>query len=100
VCSSSTQGAWYFSTATSLDRENWTAPLLIANSQLPVTQGCAMDGTGTAFDGWYPSFMSPGSPVGHTATTGFVFYMNGCDRGSRTFLARTFTITAPPRPAP
>jgi hypothetical protein len=100
VCSSSTQGAWYFSTATSLDRENWTAPLLIANSQLPVTQGCATDGTGTAFDGWYPSFMSPGSPAGHTATTGFVFYMNGCDRGSRTFLARTFTITAPPRPAP
>ena len=100
VCSSPTQGAWYYSTATSLDRENWTAPRLIANSQLPVTQGCATDGTGSAFDGWYPSFMSPESPAGHTATSGSVFYMFGCDRGSRTFLARTFTITAPARPAP
>ncbi len=100
VCSNSTQGAWYYSTATSLDRQNWTAPQPIANSQLPVTQGCATDGTGTAFDGWYPSFMSPGSPAGHTAKAGSVFYMSGCDRGGRTFLARTFTITAPPRPGP
>ncbi len=100
VCSSSTQGAWYFSTATSLDRQNWTAPQMIDNSQLPVIQGCATDGTGSEFDGWYPSFMSPGSPAGHTSTAGSVFFMGGCDRGSRVFRARTFTIIAPSRPAP
>jgi hypothetical protein len=100
VCSGTTQGAWYYATATSLERQNWTAPQMIENSQLPVTSGCATDGTGTAFDGWYPSFMSPGSPAGHVATAGSVFYMHGCDRGSRTFLARTFTITAPPRSGP
>ncbi len=100
VCSSASQGAWYYSTATRLDRQNWTAPRMIENSQFPVVQGCATDGTGSAFDGWYPSFMSPGSAAGHTAMSGSVFFMNGCDRGSRTFLARTFTITGPPRPAP
>ena len=98
VCSSASQGAWYVSTATSLDRQNWTAPQMIENSGLPLIQGCATDGTGSAFDGWYPSFVSPGSPAGHTSTSGSVFFMNGCDRGSRTFLARTFTIDGPQRP--
>ncbi len=98
VCSSSTQGAWFYSTATSLDRQNWTAPQMIGSSQLPVTSGCATDGTGNGFDGWYPSFMSPGSQAGHITMTGSVFYMDGCDRGSRTFRARTFTLTAPPPP--
>ena len=90
------QAAWYFSTATSLDSQNWTAPQIIENSQFPVTQGCGIDGSGRAFDGWYPSFMSPGSAAGNTSSLGYVFFMNGCDIGARTFMARTFTITAPP----
>ena len=100
VCSGTDTGAWYYSTATSLDRQNWSAPQMIDDSEYPIVSGCASDGTGTQFDGWYPSFVSPGVAAGHTALTGTVLYMNGCDRGSRTFLARTFTITAPPRPAP
>jgi hypothetical protein len=99
VCSGTAQGAWYYSTATSLDRQNWSAPQLIGGSQLPVVPGCASDGTGTSFDGWYPSFVSPGVAAGHTSASGTVLYMSGCDRGSRTFLARTFTIGAPPRPS-
>ena len=89
------QAAWYFSTATSLDSQNWTAPQTIENSQFPVTQGCG-GGSGRSFDGWYPSFMSPGSAAGNTSSSGHVFFMNGCDIGARTFMARTFTITAPP----
>ena len=98
VCNSSKlpQAAWYFSTATSLDRQDWTPAQMIENSQFPITQGCASDGTGSSFDGWYPSFMSPGSTAGHLSTTGSVFFMNGCDRGSRTFTTRTFTIQTSP----
>ena len=98
-CTGQTQGAWYYSTATSLDFQNWTAPRMIENSQGPVSQGCASDGTGSSFDGFYPSFMSPGSPAGHTSTAGTVFFMGGCDRQGRVFRARTFTIAAPPRPS-
>ncbi len=99
VCSGTSVGAWYYSTATSLDHQNWTAPQLIEGSQYPVVSGCASDGTGTSFDGWYPSFVSPGVPAGHTSASGSVLYMYGCDRGSRTFQARTFTIAAPSRPS-
>ena len=87
------QAAWYFSTATSLELQNWTAPQLIENSQYPVTQACGEVGSGDLFDGWYPSFMSPASTAGNTSKTGYVFFMNGCDTGKRTFMSRTFTIT-------
>ena len=88
------QAAWYFSTATNLDLENWTAPQMIESSQFPVTHGCGANGGGDLFDGWYPSFMSPNSPPGHISQTGEVFFMNGCDIGKRTFMSRTFTITS------
>ena len=90
------QAAWYFSTATSLDRQDWTAPKVIENSQFPFTRPCSRKGEfGTEFDGWYPSFMSPGSAAGHLSKKGFVFFMNGCDAGTRTFARRAFTITGP-----
>ncbi len=89
-----TQAAWYFSTATNLDRENWTAPQMIESSQFQVTHGCGANGGGDSFDGWYPSFMSPNSRAGHISQTGEVFFMNGCDIGKRTFMSRTFTITS------
>ena len=98
LCTGADQGGWYYSAATSLDHQNWSAPQLIDGSQYPVVQGCASDGTGAAFDGFYPSFVSPGVAAGHTGASGTVLFMNGCDRGGRTFLARTFTIGAPPRP--
>jgi len=89
------QAAWYFSTATSLDRQDWTVPQIIENSRFPVTSPCSEDGTGSLFDGWYPSFMSPGSAAGHISKTGLVFFMNGCNTWKRTFMSRTFTITGP-----
>ncbi|HUI89663.1 MAG TPA: hypothetical protein VLX61_13180 [Anaerolineales bacterium] len=91
-----TQAAWYFSTATNLDLENWTAPQMIENSQFPVTHSCGDVGSGDSFDGWYPSFMSPGAAAGHISDTGRVFFMNGCDTGRRTFMSRTFTVENTP----
>jgi uncharacterized protein (TIGR03437 family) len=101
VCPTNSVAAWYYSTATSLDLQDWTAPQMIANSQYPVTQPCSAAGTGgDQFDGWYPSFMSPGAEAGHTKLTGMVFFQNGCDTGARVFASRTFTITARSQPAP
>jgi uncharacterized protein (TIGR03437 family) len=101
VCQSNGQAGWYYSTATSLDIQDWTAPQLIANSQFPITPNCGNNGTsGNQFDGWYPSFMSPGAATGHTKLTGTVFFQNGCETGSRIFASRTFTITTEPQPAP
>lgn len=86
--------AWYYSTATSLDLQDWSVPHEIDNSQFPVVSPCSVDGRGQQFDGWYPSSMSPGAAAGHTKLTGMIFYHNGCDTGARKFMSRTFTITA------
>ena len=89
------KAAWYFSTATSLELENWTVPQLIANSEFPMTTQCGKNETGKQFDGWYPSFMSPGVASGHLSNTGYVFFSDGCDSGPRSFMSRTFAITGP-----
>jgi hypothetical protein len=91
-------GSWYYSTATSLDLQDWTAPQLILNSEFPVITPCTANG-GVQFDGWHPSFMSPGAAAGHTKLTGLAFSLNGCNIGTRQFISRTFTITTDP-PAP
>jgi hypothetical protein len=93
ICRGGGTGAWYYATATSLERQDWSAPQLIQNSQFPFTSPCPGSTTGSQFDGFYPSFMSPGAAAGHTNLTGMVFYMSGCDTGKRTFMSRTFTIT-------
>jgi hypothetical protein len=94
-------GAWYYSTAISLDIQDWTAPQMILNSQYPVEDLCSADGSsGQKFDGWYPSSMSPGAASGHTKLTGTIFFMNGCDTGARAFSARSFTITTGSPAAP
>jgi hypothetical protein len=98
VCDSSANdgyAAWFYSTATSLERQDWTAPLMILNSQFPVTSPCP--GGGEQFDGFYPSLMSPGAAPGHLKLTGRVFFLNGCDTGlPRAFTSRTFTINIEP----
>jgi hypothetical protein len=99
VCRSGGTAGWYYSTATSLERQDWSAPQLIQNSLLPFTTPCPGLTFGGQFDGFYPSFMSPGAAAGHTKLTGMVFYMTGCDTGKRTFMSRTFTITVPPKMA-
>lgn len=93
VCTGNGLGTWYYSTATSLDLQDWTIPQPITNSQFPSTPACGANGRGQQFDGWYPSSMSPGTPSGHTKLTGSIFFMNGCDTGQRQFMSRTFTIT-------
>jgi hypothetical protein len=88
------QAGWYYSTASSLELQDWTTPLLITGSQFPVTPACnPTDMSGDSFDGWYPSFMSPDHPAGHLGKTGQVFFLNGCNTGARSFNSRTFTIT-------
>jgi hypothetical protein len=91
-----TQGGWYFATATSLEQMNWTAPQLIANSQFPVPAGACSHGA--SFDGWYPSLISPGHKEGHTGLTGTVVFLSGCDGSlqGRQFRSRTFTISTRP----
>jgi hypothetical protein len=89
--------AWYFSTATDLGLQNWSTPQIIANSQYPLAAPCPdSNAQGAYFDGWYPSFVSPGSPTGHVSLGGYVFFLNGCDVSTnRVFNSRTFTITGP-----
>jgi hypothetical protein len=92
-------GGWYYSTATSLDLEDWTTPQLIQNSQYPWAS-CTPP-PGQEFDGHLPSTLSPGAAPGHTKLTGYIFLTNKtCDLASRQFLSRTFTITAAPLAAP
>src|SRR5579863_721404 len=100
VCNSSTEdgyASWFYSTATSLDLQDWTTPELIQNSRFKILKPCPSTGDGTQFDGFYPSFMSPGAPAGHIRLTGKVFFLNECDTGlPRAFASRTFTITTEP----
>lgn len=89
-------GSWYYSTATSLALQDWTAPELILGSEFPITSPCPGLTTGGEFDGYYPWLMSPGAAAGHTRLTGKAFFIDGCDTGKRTFASRTFTISAEP----
>ncbi|MFZ0821621.1 MAG: hypothetical protein WAM91_16270 [Candidatus Acidiferrales bacterium] len=90
-------GAWYYSTATSLDLQDWTPPQLIQNSRFKILKPCPISGSGTQFNGFHPSFMSPGAAQGHTRLTGKVFFQDGCNTGlPRAFTSRTFTITVEP----
>jgi len=96
-----TQGGWYFSTATSLEKQDWSDPQLIQGTQGDITgyfppTGAAC-GHGMSFDGWYPSFMSPRFEAGHTGKYGKVFYMYGCDGAlGRRFMSRDFKISVSP----
>ena len=88
------QAAWFYSTATSLELQNWSQPQMIANSQFPIT---SCSGGGEQFDGFYPSLMSPGAAPGHLRLTGLVFFLNGCDTGQpRAFTSRVFRINVEP----
>ncbi len=93
-------GGWYYSAATSLDLQDWTTPQLIINSDKPIIEGCDLSDpanpTGEAFDGFYPSSMSPQAAAGHTKLTGKVFFLSGCETGTRQFMSRDFTITIEP----
>jgi uncharacterized protein (TIGR03437 family) len=93
-------GGWYYSTATSLDLEDWTAPQLIQNSQYPSINPCPGGTTGQDFDGFYPSLVSPGAAAGHTKLTGSIFFTHITCGGltARQFQSRAFTITSETAP--
>jgi hypothetical protein len=94
------QAGWYYSTATSLEKQDWTNPQPIAGSQS--NAGTCTNG-GVTFDGWYPSFMTPSTLAavhqpGRLGNTGQVFFLDGCNSAGsgRSFASRTFTITTGP----
>jgi len=97
-----TAAAWYYATATSLALEDWSTPHRIPGTLGPVHQkgqtagvdSCGpQSGGGSAYNGWYPSFMSTGTAAGHTSKYGYAFFMDGCDGGiPRLFKARPFEI--------
>jgi hypothetical protein len=87
---------WFFSTATSLDAQDWTPPQLIENTQF-ATSACMDNPNGIDFDGWYPSLYDVNLPVGHTGKNNIAFYMDGCNLSkSRWFNSRTVTVTPDP----
>jgi hypothetical protein len=94
---------WYFSTASSLEMQDWSAPQQIVHSPRAfciegnqVQQSCRASCSGGAtFDGWYPSLLSPPNGSGLTGQTGSIFFLSGCDatETGRQFMQTTFTIS-------
>ena len=76
---------WAFSTAASLDLQDWTAPQPIAGSEkLGHYNGYS----------WYPALMTPGAQPGHTGASGYAIYGRGTLRGTKRPWERPFTVTA------
>jgi hypothetical protein len=82
------QDSLYYSTATSLDKQDWTTPQPIQNSTHPRQTASA----GWIMDDGYPSFVSPGCDQGHLGLSGSVFLLKGNPLGDRRFVSREFTI--------
>ncbi|HKD08853.1 MAG TPA: hypothetical protein VKB79_23325 [Bryobacteraceae bacterium] len=88
--------AWFFSTSYDLsDPMQWTTPVEITHSWSPFDSNFP---TCQAYDGWYPTFMSLGKDATHLSTTGYVFYLAGCQTGGspapqRMYSSRPFTMT-------
>jgi hypothetical protein len=96
VSSTAGQLGWFFSTATSLDAEDWSAPQMIENTQ-STAQPCSGNSNGTDFDGWYPSIYSLTLEPGRTGKNDIAFYLDGCNLDpDRTFKSRTITVTPDP----
>ena len=87
------QGAWFYATTSDLERQTWSAPALIANTQQ--YQDCAS----ATFDGWYPSLVSPNAQPGRLGERGRAVYLNGDVVGPHTLAVRDFQIRRG-RPAP
>jgi hypothetical protein len=97
--------AWFYSTLDAnlydLSRQDqWSTPAEISGSwHWFDSNGNDSNGRNPycIYDGWYPSFMSLGSPSGRLSTTGYAFSMDGCtDQGagrSRFYRSRVFNIS-------
>lgn len=84
-------GAWFYSTSYDVsDPRQWSAPKEIVGSwgEFDTSGGCPN------YKGWYPTFMSLSTEPGHLSTSGYVFYLWGCQQGGpgRQFSSRRFTI--------
>ncbi|MGA2714607.1 MAG: IPT/TIG domain-containing protein, partial [Bryobacteraceae bacterium] len=94
-------GAWFYSTSYSLSNPGqWTPPQEITGSWAPFDQsgGCS------SYKGFYPTLMSLGAKTGHLSTSGYVFYLYGCQTDNtpppgRLYSSRSFTITLSSTPA-
>jgi hypothetical protein len=92
---STTGGAWFYSTLDAekydlSEQKHWSAPKQMLQSWSNFQSGgCKQD-----FKGWYPSMMSAGSKPGYLNTTGWVFFMSGCEGADpgRTYSTRYFTM--------
>jgi uncharacterized protein (TIGR03437 family) len=90
--------AWFWSTSNNLsDPTQWSTPQEIPGSwsEFDTSGSCA------SYNGWYPTFMSMGKKSAHLSTTGYVFYLWGCQGvgtpgPGRQFSSRQFTITTGP----
>jgi hypothetical protein len=68
---------WYYSTATSMDKQDWTRPELLA----PIVRGCKR-----ACADWYPSPVSLDQPSGSTTSqSGFIYFLRARQLWRRTF---------------
>ena len=90
--------AWFYSTSYDLtDPTQWSMPREIAGSW------SAFDSAGGCdeYQGWYPTFMSLNHKPGHLSTSGYAFYLWGCQTDNTPppgpqFSSRAFAITTAP----
>ena len=92
------QGAWFYATTRSLERQQWSAPALISNTLQYI------DCSSGQFDGYYPSFVSPRLPPAHLGSRGRALYLDGSTTGAHSLGVRDFQISvgtpAPFQPLP
>jgi uncharacterized protein (TIGR03437 family) len=87
--------AWFYSTSYDLsDPSQWSAPKEITGSWSEFD----FSGDCESYQGWYPTLMTLGRKPAHLSTSGYVFYLWGCQGGGtpapgRQFASRQFTIT-------
>jgi hypothetical protein len=89
--------AWFWSTTSDLTTQAWSPPAEIEGSWSAFTDTDVCSN----FDGFYPTFMSPGKTAGHLGINGYVFYLHGCQPGGtpegRFFSSRSFKISIRPK---
>jgi len=89
--------AWFWSTTTDLESQNWSTPRQIYGSWNNWTINNDKNGkTCASYNGWYPTFMSLNQTPGQLSQNGYVFYMIGglgCTPPLRQYASRAFTIS-------
>jgi len=96
-----TGGAWFYATSDDPSHpERWSALDPQGNPQPREIKGSYSDFASSTcgspdFKGFYPTFMSLDNDPGHLSTTGYVFYLFGCQTADsvRRYSSRAFTIT-------